>query len=126
MSMLVGEALEAVPVAELEDPEESLLEDRGIHLRSPQHAILEGNGYLLDLEAKTVGGVLHLDLEGIALEVYFGKDHRLEYSATIADEASRRVLDRHEGDEAHVERSPIAHEDAIQRPVLHTATTGIA
>ena len=27
VSILVGEALEAVPVAELEDPEESLLED---------------------------------------------------------------------------------------------------
>ena len=87
VSILVGEALEAVPVAELEDPEESLLEDRGIHLRSPQHAILEGNGYLLDLEAKTVGGVLHLDLEGIPLEMHFGKDHRREYSATPAVES---------------------------------------
>ena len=103
MSILVGETLEAVPVAELEDPEESLLEDRGIHLRCTQYTVFEGDGYLLDLEAKAVGGVLHLDLEGIALEVYFGKDHRLKYSATIADEASRRVLDRHEGDEAHVE-----------------------
>ena len=32
VSILVGEALEAMPVAELEDPEESLLEDRGLSL----------------------------------------------------------------------------------------------
>ena len=75
--VLAGEALEAMPIAELNNPGKSLLENRGVHLGCAEDTVFEGDRYLLDLKAKTVGGILHLDLEGIAFEVYFGEYHRL-------------------------------------------------
>ena len=64
------EPLTAMPVAKFHHARERLFEDRGIHLRSPEDAVGEGNRYLHKSEAEAVRRVLHFYLECIALEVY--------------------------------------------------------
>ena len=48
---------------------QGLKEDARVHLARSQHAVHKHDGYLLDPEAHAVGSELHLDLEGIDLEL---------------------------------------------------------
>mgnify|MGYP007122063997 CR=1 FL=1 len=70
----------AVP-AQPHHAEESLGEDAARHLRRALAAVHEDDRHLLDLEADLVGGELHLNLEGVALEANLVKLDGLQHAA---------------------------------------------
>ena len=94
---------DSVP-AQLDYTPQRFKENAAVHLARAQHAIDKHDGHLLDLEAHAVGGKLHLDLEGVALELDGVEIDGLEHLAAIAHEACRGVTHLHAGNQSHIGR----------------------
>ena len=103
--------------AEAHHAEEGLAKDTARHLRHPFAAIDEDNGHLLDLEANLVSRVLHLYLEGVALEANLVELDGLQDAPAVALEASRRVVHLEAGDHPDILRCEIAHQHTSDGPV---------
>ena len=73
-----------------------------------------------------MGGVLHLDLETIALETHFIKRDGLKYASAITFEACCGVVNFKACDETHVFGGELAHQHTTDGPVNNVHTTNIA
>ena len=96
-------AAEEAIQAQADDAEERFGEDTSAHLARALAAVGEDDGHLLEFEANLVGSVLHLDLEGVALESHFVEGNGLQHAPSVADESCRGVVDvdtRHQADVA--------------------------
>ena len=69
-----------------------------------------------------MGGVLHFDLETIALETHFIKRDGLKHASAITFEARRGVVNLKACDEAHVFGGEIAHQHTTDGPVNNVYT----
>ena len=108
----------AVP-AQTHHAKERLAEDAAAHFARALATVDEHHRHLLDLEANLVGGVFHLNLEGIALEADLIEVDGLQHTATVADEARGGVVDADARDKAHILRGEVAHQYAAHGPVDH-------
>ena len=85
--------------------------DATAHLAGSQHAVHKHDGHFLDFEAHGIGGKFHFYLEGIALELDVVKVDGLKHFTLVADEAGRGVVNLHAGDNAHIDRGKVAHDN---------------
>ena len=93
--------------SEAHDSEESLAKDASVHLAHTLTTIHKDYGHFLNLISHLVCGVLHLYLEGIALEAYLIQWYRLEHTTTVALESGCSVMDVESGDKALISTRPI-------------------
>ena len=115
----------AVPL-QADDAEDGFAEDAGVHFRGAQLAVDEDDGHFLHLCAALVGGELHLDLEGIALEADGVEVDGLQHAAAVAHEARRGVVDGQARNDAHVFRGEVGHQHASHGPVHHVHAAHVA
>ena len=82
--------------------EESFAEDTTAHLAGTQFAVDKDDGHLFNLEAQAERTVLHLNLEGIALEAYLLQVYGFQYLAAIADKAGCLIVQSDANDETYL------------------------
>ena len=103
--------------AQAHDAEKRFSEDAAGHLARPQLTIDEDHWNFLYFEAEAEGGIFHLYLEGIALEVDVIQADGFQYLARPANKAGCSVAQGDAEDSTDVGRGIIRHEDAPDRPV---------
>ena len=68
----------------------------------------------------------HLDLKAVAVGKHLIEIDRLQGATAEAFVATRRIRERHAGDDLHVKRRAHAQHQATERPVDHTDAVGVA
>ena len=94
--------VEGAAPLELDHAKHGLAKDAAVHLAGAQHAVDKHDGHLYNLEAHLVGGVFHLDLEGIALKLNLVEVDALQHLSPVAHKAGCGVVHVHAGDDAHI------------------------
>ena len=93
---------------QLEHPEEGFAEDAARHLACAQLSVDEDHRDFLNPEAQSEGCVLHLDLEGIALEAYVVQADGFQHLACPADKTGCGVAKLDAKHRADVGRGVVA------------------
>ena len=110
---------------ESDDTKEGFREDTTAHLTCSLTSINEDNRYFFNLETNLESGVLHLDLEGIALETNHIQWDCLKNATTITYEARSRIMNMETCYNTNILAGKVTHQYTSYRPIYNVYSTDI-
>src|SRR6185503_2952587 len=102
---------------QVQHAKDTFLDNALVHFRDAVFTVFKDDGNFFDGKAQLPGSELHFDLESIADKAYLIEVDRLQYFFTVADAPCRRVLHRHPGNQAGIDRAAPGEQDPVSGPV---------